>query len=84
MSNKLERPEKRHTWLGHFWTLNFPLVTYLYFFQQGTWAKISILYLVFVSLYANASTEYGNSKSSRAARLAEDSTPKKILRAFTR
>lgn len=79
MSNP-EASEKRHALLGHFWVLNVIAVVYLYYFQPHIWQKISILYLVLVSLYANVATEYGNAKSAKAARVSEDTFVKKVLR----
>lgn len=81
MSNP-ERSEKAHLWLGRFWLLNFVAVTICYFYLPDIWEKVSILYLIYVSLYANAATEYGNSKAAKAARVSEDNIFKKLLRRF--
>jgi hypothetical protein len=80
---KAERSELRHTILGIFWVLNFPAVTLVYFFASEFWEKVSILYLVYVSLYANAGTEFGARQASRAVKVAEDSFLKKVWRRLT-
>lgn len=58
---------KFHRNMTRFWVCNFIVALAVYFFAPGVWSKVSILYLVLVSLYANAATDYGAVPSAYAA-----------------
>jgi hypothetical protein len=50
-----------------FWTANFIAAVSIFLLSQGVWAKISVLYLVCISLYANWATDYGAMSAALAA-----------------
>lgn len=56
------------------WGLHLPAVILLYIFANDLWAKISILYLALVSIYANMATHWGAYQSSRAEDKADPET----------
>jgi len=56
-----------HRKMSFFWIINAALVSIVYFAFGGIWGRFSIIYLVYVSLYANFSTDYGALPSSHAA-----------------
>lgn len=78
-----ERSEKQHAWLGHFWVVNLIAVIYCYFFASGFWQKVSVLYLVVISLENNITNHYGAAKAAKAARIAEDTWWRRLIRRIT-
>ena len=56
-----------HRRMSFFWICNAGLVGLVYFFLNSTWQKFSVMYLIYVSLYANFATDYGAMPSSHAA-----------------
>lgn len=50
-----------------FWLVNAAVVVTVFFAAPGVWAKVSVLYLVLVSLYANWSTDFGAMSAAEAA-----------------
>jgi len=50
---------KVHLWAVRIWLVNMLAAVIVFAVAQGVWARISVLYLVIVSLYANAATDYG-------------------------
>jgi len=58
---------KFHLRMTYFWLVNMAAVTGVFVFAPGVWAQISLLYLVLVSLYANAATDYGAVSASEAS-----------------
>lgn len=63
-----ETQYKVHLYAMYWWTLNFALVLILFVFGNGVWQRISVLYLVLVSLYANWATDYGAMSAALAAK----------------
>lgn len=63
---------KFHRNMTRFWVCNFLVALAVYFLAPELWNKASILYLVLVSLYANAATDYGAVPSSYAAMKADE------------
>jgi hypothetical protein len=57
---------KLNGWLTMHWIMHFPVVIVIYFVWPDTWAKISILYLALVSIYANVA---GHLSAWQAARI---------------
>lgn len=55
-----------HTFGFWYWTLNFPLITYLFFFQQGLWLKYGLFITLIYSIYANWSTDYTGMSSAQS------------------
>lgn len=56
---------KLNGWLTIFWICNFPPVTLIYFLAPPMFAKISILYLALVSIYANVAGHLSAWQASR-------------------
>ena len=61
-----------HRKMSFFWVANFIAVLVVYTWLGGVWAKLSVLYLVLVSLYANFATDYGAMPGSHAAIKADE------------
>lgn len=62
---------KFHLRMTYFWLFNMIGVTTVFIAAPGVWAQISLLYLVLVSLYANAATDYGAVSASEASEHAK-------------
>jgi hypothetical protein len=67
-----------HRRMSFFWVSNFLGVLIVYAFFGGIWAKLSVLYLVLVSLYANFATDYGAMPGSHAAIKADEIQAKQL------
>lgn len=57
---------KIHTVGFWYWTLNFPLVTYLFFFQPSLWLKYGLFITLIYSIYANWTSDYTGMSSSQS------------------
>lgn len=57
---------KIHTVGFWYWTINFPLVTYLFFFQKILWLNYGLFITLIYSIYANFSTDYAGMSSAQA------------------
>lgn len=55
-----------HTWGFWYWTINFPLVAYLFFFQPGAWAQWGLFITLIYSIYANWTTDLGGIAASQS------------------
>lgn len=75
-----------HKWFIRFWLVNFIAATAVFFIAPEIWARLSVYYLVAISLYANFATDYDALSASQAslksgeardlaARTAETETP---------
>ncbi|MEU6580654.1 hypothetical protein [Nocardia sp. NPDC046763] len=56
-----------HKWFLRFWLINFIAVTLVFFLAQGIWLRLSVFYLVAISLYANFATDYDALSASQAS-----------------
>ena len=56
-----------HKWAMRFWLVNAVAVVVVFTFAPGLWRQVSVLYLVLVSLYANAATDFGAMSAAEAA-----------------
>ena len=56
-----------HKVMARFWLVNFAAATAVYLFAPKIWASVSILYIVWISLYANWSTDAGAMSAADAA-----------------
>jgi hypothetical protein len=56
-----------HKWASRFWAANVPAVIAVFTFAPAVWAKVSVLYLVLVSLYANWATNFSGMSSAEGA-----------------
>jgi hypothetical protein len=56
-----------HKWATRFWLANAAAVVAVFTFAPALWGKISVLYLVLVSLYANAATDAGAMAAANAS-----------------
>ena len=54
-----------HTWGFYYWTLNFPLVTYLFFYQPDLWLKYGLFITLIYSIYANWTSDYTGMSASQ-------------------
>lgn len=67
-------PEFQYRWhlvATYFWVVNFVVAIACFVFAQGFWQRISVLYLVLVSLYANFATDYGAVSAAEAAKQSQ-------------
>jgi len=58
---------KMHRFAMRFWLFNAIAVLIVFFAAPATWTKVSVLYLVLVSLYANVATDFGAMSAAEAA-----------------
>lgn len=56
-----------HKWALRFWALNAIVATLVFFFATDFWSKVSIFYIVFISLYANFATDYDALSAAQAS-----------------
>lgn len=47
-----------HTAGFYYWTINFPLITYLFFGQPHLWLKYGLFITLIYSIYANWTSDY--------------------------
>ena len=57
---------KIHTVGFWYWTVNFPTITYLFFFQQHVWLTYGLFITLFYSIYANWTSDYTGMSSSQS------------------
>ena len=57
---------KIHTVGFWYWTINFPLVTYLFFAQPDLWLRYGLFITLIYSIYANWTSDYTGMSSSQA------------------
>jgi hypothetical protein len=55
-----------HTFGFWYWTINFPLITYLFFFQQDLWLKYGLFITLIYSIYANWTSDYTGMSASQS------------------
>ncbi len=56
-----------HKWFIRFWLVNFIAATLVFFLAPEIWARLSVFYLVAISLYANFATDYDALSASQAS-----------------
>ena len=56
-----------HKWAMRFWVVNAVVMVAVFTFAPSVWMRVSVLYLVLVSLYANAATDFGAMSAAEAA-----------------
>ena len=56
-----------HKIMARFWAVNAVVAVAVFILASAVWSRISVLYLVLVSLYANWSTDAGAMAASEAA-----------------
>ena len=57
---------KIHTVGFWYWTINFPLITYLFFFNPDLWLKYGLFITLIYSIYANWTSDYTGMSSSQS------------------
>ena len=57
---------KIHTWGFYYWTINFPIIAYMFFFQQGIWLKWGLFITLIYSIYANWTSDYTGMSSAQS------------------
>ena len=57
---------KIHTIGFWYWTINFPAVTFLFFFEPTLWTKWGLFITLVYSIYANFTSDYTGMSSSQA------------------
>jgi len=57
---------KVHLWGAIYWLVNFPLVTFLFFFYPAQWLRWGIFITLVYSIYANFATDYGAMSAAMA------------------
>lgn len=60
-----------HRWAIIFWAANVPVAVALLFLFPAVWVKFSVLYVLLLSLYANADTDYDAMSAAEAAQHAQ-------------
>lgn len=55
-----------HTIGFWYWTGNFPIITYMFFFQPDLWLKYGLFITLIYSIYANWSTDYAGMSSAQS------------------
>src|SRR6185437_11815664 len=55
-----------HTAGFWYWTINFPLIVYMFFFQQAAWTKWGLFITLMYSIYANWTSDYTGMSSSQS------------------
>lgn len=72
---KLRRGELFALWRCAFWTINMPVAILLYALDKPLWLEVSVLYLVIVSIYANAESAYASLSAKRGERRSLENPP---------
>jgi hypothetical protein len=67
--------KKFHERSTFFWLFHIPIATFLYFFFPEFWDKISVLYLVYVSQYANIVGHISSWQSVRVEKKQDENLP---------
>ena len=57
---------KIHTVGFWYWTINFPLITYMFFFQKHLWLQYGLFITLIYSIYANWTSDYTGMSSSQS------------------
>jgi hypothetical protein len=57
---------KIHTWGFYYWTINFPLIALMFFFEPKVWSKWGLFITLIYSIYANFSTDYAGMSSAQS------------------
>ncbi len=57
---------KIHTFGFYYWTVNFPLVAYMFFFQPKLWNTWGLFITLIYSIYANWTSDYTGMSSSQS------------------
>jgi hypothetical protein len=55
-----------HTAGFYYWTVNFPLIAYMFFFQPMLWTKWGLFITLIYSIYANWTSDYTGMSSSQS------------------
>ena len=55
-----------HTIGFWYWTINFPIIAYMFFFQQGAWLKWGLFITLIYSIYANWTSDYTGMSSAQS------------------
>jgi hypothetical protein len=55
-----------HTVGFWYWTINFPLIAYMFFFQPGAWLKWGLFITLIYSIYANWTSDYTGMSSAQS------------------
>lgn len=61
-----------HRWAIVFWTLNIPASLALLIFSPILWNKFAVFYVLLLSLYANADTDFDAMSAAEAALHAQN------------
>ena len=57
---------KIHKFGFYYWTINFPLVTYMFFFQPQAWNTWGLFITLLYSIYANWTSDYTGMSASQS------------------
>lgn len=60
-----------HKWAIVFWALNVPVALALLILEPHLWSEIGVFYVLILSLYANADTDYDAMSAAEAAQHAK-------------
>lgn len=57
---------KIHTFGFYYWTINFPLITFMFFFFPAVWFKWGLFITLIYSIYANWTSDYTGMSSAQS------------------
>lgn len=71
LENDHEKQIRFHKKAIAFWVANVPVAIAILVFFPGVWASLSLLYVLLLSLYANADTDFDALSAAQAAMHAQ-------------
>lgn len=57
---------KIHTVGFYYWTINFPIIAYMFFYQQHIWLTWGLFITLIYSIYANWTSDYTGMSSAQS------------------
>lgn len=67
---------KIHTVGFWYWTINFPIIAYMFFFHQSVWLKWGLFITLIYSIYANWTSDYTGMSSAQSVINTENNATK--------
>jgi len=63
---------KIHTWGFYYWTINFPIIAFMFFFEPKIWLKWGLFITLIYSIYANWTSDYTGMSSAQSVINTQD------------
>lgn len=57
---------KIHTWGFYYWTINFPIIAWMYMFDKKLWNSLGLFITLIYSIYANWTSDYTGMSSAQS------------------